>query len=87
MEVVEAVEDLQHDVFGLSLGESLGLLEVGVEIAIGTVLQAEDYVMLGLEGVEQVDEVIVLDAEEDILLVLEHLHLLSGRDGVLPDEL
>lgn len=51
MEVVEPVEDLQHDVLRLPLGQRPRLLEVGVQISIGTVLQAKDDVMLGLEGV------------------------------------
>jgi hypothetical protein len=42
--------------------------------------------MLGLEGVEEVNEVIVLDAEQDVPLVLEHLHFLSCGYRVLPDE-
>lgn len=87
MQVVQAVQDLHHHRPGLGLRNVLHLLQVGVEIAVGTVLQTKDYVTLGLEGVQQIDQVVVFDGEEDVLLVLQHLGLLDGGDGVLPDEL
>ena len=51
MEVVQPVEDLQHDVLRLPLAQRLRPLQVGVQISIGTVLQPKDDVVLGLERV------------------------------------
>jgi len=42
--------------------------------------------MFGFEGVEQINEVLVFDAEEDVALILEHLHFFGGGYGVLSDE-
>ena len=72
---------------GLSLGQILDLLEVGVKIAVGAVFQPEDDVVLGLKSVEEVDEVLVFYGEENVLLVLQHLYLLRCGYRVLTDEL
>jgi len=42
--------------------------------------------MFGLEGVQQIDEVLVFDAEEDVAFVLEHLHFFGRGYGILSDE-
>ena len=42
--------------------------------------------MFGLKGVQQIDEVLVFDAEEDVAFVLKHLHLFSRGYGILSDE-
>lgn len=87
MEVVEAVEDLGHDVFGLALRQVLCLLEVGVQIAVGAVLQPEDYVVLCLKSIQQIYEILVFYCKQNVLLVLEHFYLLCSSYGVLPYEL
>jgi hypothetical protein len=43
--------------------------------------------VFGFERVQQVDEVVVFDREEDVLFILQHLHLLGSGDRILPDEL
>lgn len=87
MQVVQTIQDLQHDVLGLSLGQSFHLLQVGVQIPIGAILQSKDNVMFGLECIEKVDQILVLYAEENVLLVLKHLHLFCCCYRVLTDEL
>lgn len=87
MEVIEAVEDLSHDVLGLALTQVFHLLQVGVEIAVGTVLQPEDYVMLRLKSIQQIYEILVLYCKQNVFLVLEHLHLLGRSYRVLSYEL
>lgn len=87
MEVIEAVKDLRHDVFGLPLGEVLHLLEVGVQIAVGTVLQSEDYVVLRLKSIQEIYEILVFYCKQNVLLVLEHFYLLCRGYGVLSYEL
>jgi hypothetical protein len=61
-------------------------LEVGVEISIGAVLQAKDDVVFGLEGVEKIDQILMFYGEEDVLLVLQHLHLLCCGYRILSDK-
>lgn len=87
MEVIEAVEDLGHDVLGLALAQVLHLLQVGVQIAVGTVLQPEDYVVLRLKGIQKIYQILVFYGKQNVFLVLEHLHLPGRGYRVLPYEL
>lgn len=86
MEVIEAVEDLSHYVLGLPLGEVLHLLEVGVQIAVRTVLQSEDYVVLRLKSIQEIYEILVFYCKQNVFFVLEHFYLLCRRYSVLSYE-
>lgn len=73
--------------FGLTLCQVLYLLKIRVKIAIRAVFQAKDYIVFGLKGIEEIDEVLMLDSEENVLLVLKHLYLLGCCYCVFSDEL
>lgn len=51
-----------------------------------TILQPKDNVVLGFEGIEQIDEVLVFDSKQYVFLVFKHLRLLYCCYCVLADK-
>ena len=86
MQVIQAPEDLHQYQASLRFGQTLHLLKVGVQISMRTVLQPEDNVVLGLEGIEQIDQVFVFDRKQYVFLVFKHFGLLHCCYCVLPDK-
>ena len=78
---------MSHDVSGLSFWQPFDLLKVGVEVSVGAIFKSKDYVSLGLERVEKINQVIMFDCKEDVLFILKHLCLFDGGYCVLSDKL
>lgn len=87
VQIFKSVEDLSHDISGLSLWQPFDFLKIGVKVSVGAIFKSKDNVSLGLERVEKINQVIMFNCKEDVLFVLKHLGLFDGGYCVLPDKL